>query len=181
MGAMPAAHYLDEVRPGTGTGTGTYRMRLYATESNGAILGANAMRDHDVIFDEEHNRMGWVEADCHAPVVTTTATATTTATTTDDDAGFVKVAVTAFYGVSVVVILTLILASITIGYLVGRTRSGSYAAAVDSSGIAIDIAEEYGNGNGIGVRGIGVRGREKDYALPTSQALVHQTHALSEL
>merc|ERR1712072_1541524 len=110
MGAMPAAHYLDEVRPGTGTGTGTYRMRLYATESNGAILGANAMRDHDVIFDEEHNRMGWVEADCHTPVVTTTATATTTTTTTttDDDAGFVKVAVTAFYGVSVVVILTLI-------------------------------------------------------------------------
>jgi len=70
--AMPASHYLDEVRPGT------YRMRLYATESDGAILGANTMLDHDVIFDEENNRMGWVEADCHTPAVTATATAAPT-------------------------------------------------------------------------------------------------------
>merc|ERR1719157_17192 len=63
--AMPSSHYMDAVRPGT------YRMRLYATESSGAILGANAMRNHDVIFDEENNRMGWVEADCHTPSVGT--------------------------------------------------------------------------------------------------------------
>jgi len=182
--AMPASHYLDEVRPGT------YRMRLYATESDGAILGANAMRDHDVIFDEENNRMGWVDADCHTPAVTVTTTTTTTAAATatatatataaaaaatttttsssNDDAGFVKVPVTAFYGIAIVVIVSLILASITIGYLVGRTRSN--AGAVDSSSVA--ITDEYS---------IGSHDQEAGYALPTSQALVNQKHTLSEL
>merc|ERR1711918_209321 len=32
-------------------------------------MGANTMRDHDVVFDEENGRIGWVEADCHTPNV----------------------------------------------------------------------------------------------------------------
>jgi len=47
----------------------TWRMRLYTSESSGAVLGANTMRDHDVVFDEENGRIGWVEADCHTPDV----------------------------------------------------------------------------------------------------------------
>jgi hypothetical protein len=144
---MPASHYLDAVKPGT------YRMRLYATESSGAILGANAMRDHDVVFDEENMRMGWVEADCHTPAVvgksptpapapataapatittiaaptaptaTATATVATAAAKDDSDAGFVRINATAFYGTAAVVCAALLLAAATIGYLLAQRRS----------------------------------------------------------
>jgi hypothetical protein len=162
---MPPSHYLDEVR------AGTYRMRLYATESSGAILGANAMRDHDVIFDEENNRMGWVEADCHTPAVvgdappvvtspvattpvatttTDTAAAKATATTTavaaaaaaNTDAGFVRIRATAFYGMAAVVICALLLAAATIGYLLAQRRTAHASTA--GSGLPITAAGDRG-------------------------------------
>ena len=38
--------------------------RVYLTEGSGAVLGANFMQDHSVIFDEENRRVGFARADC---------------------------------------------------------------------------------------------------------------------
>ncbi len=40
--------------------------RLYADEPQGAVLGANAMFGHDVLFDTQAHRVGLARADCSA-------------------------------------------------------------------------------------------------------------------
>jgi len=56
--AMPATHYLDL------TDDGFYVPRIYFSEGNGGVLGANAMRGHDIHFDWENGRVGFAESDC---------------------------------------------------------------------------------------------------------------------
>ncbi|CAM9802902.1 unnamed protein product [Chrysoparadoxa australica] len=43
---------------------GQYGARIYLTERAGAVLGANVMRDHEVVFDHAHGRVGFAPADC---------------------------------------------------------------------------------------------------------------------
>ena len=43
---------------------GAYVPRIYLTEGEGAVLGGNFMRDHDVLFDAENRRLGFAAADC---------------------------------------------------------------------------------------------------------------------
>jgi len=38
--------------------------RIYLTEANGAVLGANFMNDYNVIFDIEQQRVGFAASDC---------------------------------------------------------------------------------------------------------------------
>ena len=38
--------------------------RIYLDESRGAVLGSNAMLDHELFFDEENLRIGIATADC---------------------------------------------------------------------------------------------------------------------
>ncbi|CAN0236584.1 unnamed protein product [Ascophyllum nodosum] len=41
-----------------------YAPRIYLTESMGGVLGANVMRDHNVVFDHENHRIGFAEGIC---------------------------------------------------------------------------------------------------------------------
>jgi hypothetical protein len=45
-------------------GSNRYVPRVYLTESTGAVLGANFMQDHNVLFDEHSNRIGFARSDC---------------------------------------------------------------------------------------------------------------------
>lgn len=56
--AIPATHYM-EYSPQQDT----YTSRIYFTESSGGLLGANAMMNHDVVFDW-NGRVGFAESDC---------------------------------------------------------------------------------------------------------------------
>jgi hypothetical protein len=38
--------------------------RMYVTEPRGAVLGSNAMMDHDVYFDVANRRLGIAKASC---------------------------------------------------------------------------------------------------------------------
>lgn len=44
-----------------------YTSRIYFTESQGGVLGANAMIGHDVLFDWEHGRVGFAKSTCEYP------------------------------------------------------------------------------------------------------------------
>lgn len=44
-----------------------YTSRIYFTESQGGVLGANAMIGHDVLFDWEHGRVGFAKSTCEHP------------------------------------------------------------------------------------------------------------------
>lgn len=44
-----------------------YTSRIYFTESQGGVLGANAMIGHNVLFDWEHGRVGFAKSDCEHP------------------------------------------------------------------------------------------------------------------
>lgn len=44
---------------------GKYTFRIYLTEKNGGVLGANFMNDLNVIFDVEKNRIGFVKSTCN--------------------------------------------------------------------------------------------------------------------
>ena len=57
--AVPAPHYM-EFSPSRGT----YTPRIYFTESAGGVIGANAMRGHNVLLDWENQRMGIAESSC---------------------------------------------------------------------------------------------------------------------
>lgn len=61
--AMPATHYLEF------KGNGVYTPRIYFSESSGGVLGANAMMNHDVLFDWENNRIGLAESTCDYDVL----------------------------------------------------------------------------------------------------------------
>ena len=45
-------------------GNGNYAFRLYLSEVSGAVLGANFMNNHNVIFDIENKRIGFVRSTC---------------------------------------------------------------------------------------------------------------------
>lgn len=45
-------------------GDGKYAFRIYLTESAGAILGANVMNNHNVIFDIDRKRVGFAPSSC---------------------------------------------------------------------------------------------------------------------
>jgi hypothetical protein len=57
--AIPATNYM-EYSPTTGL----YTSRLYFTETQGGVLGANAMQGHNVVFDWENGRIGFSESTC---------------------------------------------------------------------------------------------------------------------
>lgn len=57
--AIPATNYMEY-----STTTGLYTSRLYFTETQGGVLGANAMQGHNVVFDWEHGRVGFAESTC---------------------------------------------------------------------------------------------------------------------
>lgn len=57
--AIPPTHYM-EYSPSKGT----YTPRIYLTESSGGTLGANAMMNHDILFDWENERVGIAESSC---------------------------------------------------------------------------------------------------------------------
>jgi hypothetical protein len=62
---MPSHNYMEKAS----NGGDQYRSHLFTSQQDGAILGANVMRDHDVIFDQETGRIGWVQANCHVPIM----------------------------------------------------------------------------------------------------------------
>jgi hypothetical protein len=57
--AFPPSHYM-EFEPETGK----YTSRFYVSEAGGSVLGANAIMGHAVLFDVDHDRIGWAESDC---------------------------------------------------------------------------------------------------------------------
>jgi len=57
--AMPAINYMDLVDDDT------YKSRIYFSESRGGVLGANAMRGHDISFEWGNGRVGFSESDCN--------------------------------------------------------------------------------------------------------------------
>ena len=58
--AIPPEHYMDRTPL-----TDLYTPRLTFSESSGGVLGANAMRGHNVLFDMENNRVGIALSDCN--------------------------------------------------------------------------------------------------------------------
>jgi len=57
--AIPATHYM-EYSPSKGT----YTPRIYFTETQGGVIGSNAMQGHNVLFDWENKRVGFAESSC---------------------------------------------------------------------------------------------------------------------
>ena len=43
---------------------GTYTPRIYFTETRGAVIGANALQGHNVLFDWENSRIGFAASTC---------------------------------------------------------------------------------------------------------------------
>jgi hypothetical protein len=67
--AIPASHYMEYAAPKGDVGDkeqrkGTYTPRIYFTESQGSVIGANAMQGHNVLFDRENGRVGFAESSC---------------------------------------------------------------------------------------------------------------------
>lgn len=57
--AFPPSHYMEYDEE-----SGQYTPRFYVTESRGSVLGANAMMGHNILFDNDEDRIGWAESDC---------------------------------------------------------------------------------------------------------------------
>ena len=57
--AIPATHYMEYTIEDD-----AYTPRVYFTERSGGVLGANAMLNHDVLFDWENERVGFAESNC---------------------------------------------------------------------------------------------------------------------
>ena len=55
---VPSSSYIDRLGPGMFVG------RIFLTENSGAVLGANVMNGHDVLFDPEAKRVGFAISDC---------------------------------------------------------------------------------------------------------------------
>jgi hypothetical protein len=49
---------------GAAGGAGRYTPRIYLTEATGAVLGANAINEHNVIFDPDNLRVGFAKSRC---------------------------------------------------------------------------------------------------------------------
>ena len=57
--AIPPTHYLEY-----NSKKNTYTSRLYFTEGEGGVLGANALQGHDVLLDWTHRRVGIAKSSC---------------------------------------------------------------------------------------------------------------------
>ena len=55
---MPYHNYLESVGD-------KYQLSVFATETDGAVLGASFMIGSNIIFDVEHNRIGFSYSDCN--------------------------------------------------------------------------------------------------------------------
>lgn len=55
---MKWSSYLDIV------GSGKYAFRIYLTEGQGMVLGANFMNNHNIIFDPDGQRIGFAKSSC---------------------------------------------------------------------------------------------------------------------
>ncbi len=55
--AIPASQYMEGEN-------GSVTNRIYATEMDGSVLGANALLGHDVLFDGQKKSIGWAESSC---------------------------------------------------------------------------------------------------------------------
>jgi len=57
--------YMEHHKEGAGaSGGGRYTPRIYLTEGTGAVLGANAINEHNVIFDPDGLRVGFARSLC---------------------------------------------------------------------------------------------------------------------
>ena len=70
----PPSSYAEDL------GNENFAFRIYLTESSGAVLGANVMNGHNVIFDIDNRRVGFINSVCKYGVRTTTSTNTNTNT-----------------------------------------------------------------------------------------------------
>jgi hypothetical protein len=69
---VPPSSYVEAFKGGR------YASRVYLTEASGAVLGANFMNGHNVVFDIEQLRVGFVQSDCvYKAVNHVTASSTT--------------------------------------------------------------------------------------------------------
>ena len=57
--AVPPTHYMEYQED-----LDMYVSGIYFEEAEGSVIGSNVMLLHDVYFDEEHKRIGWVESSC---------------------------------------------------------------------------------------------------------------------
>ena len=71
---MPYHNYLESV------GGDKYQLSVYATEVDGAVLGASFMIGSNVIFDTQHKRIGFAYSECNYQSLRPYTTATTTTT-----------------------------------------------------------------------------------------------------
>ena len=55
---MPYHNYLESVGD-------KYQLSVFATETDGAVLGASFMIGSNIIFDVEHNRIGFAYSECN--------------------------------------------------------------------------------------------------------------------
>jgi hypothetical protein len=55
---FPPWNYLEQQKDGK------YVMRLYLTEGSGGVIGANMMIGHNVLFEVDKRRVGFVKSDC---------------------------------------------------------------------------------------------------------------------
>lgn len=82
---MPPASYLDVV------GDGQYAYRVYLSERQGAVLGANFMNGYNVIFDAEGGRIGFAKSTCNyeefAPVLSSAPTPSPTKAAGEEASG----------------------------------------------------------------------------------------------
>lgn len=58
--AVPPSHYMEYQ-----SAKGMYVPGIYFEEADGSVLGANVMMLHDILFDVEGFRIGWVESHCN--------------------------------------------------------------------------------------------------------------------
>jgi hypothetical protein len=58
--------YMEFHKDGGGSagGAGRYTPRVYLTEGSGAVLGANSINEHNVIFDPDNLRVGFARSSC---------------------------------------------------------------------------------------------------------------------
>ena len=57
--AFPATHYMEY-----STTLRMYTSRLFFTETEGGVLGANAMQGHNIMFDGHYQRIGFSQSSC---------------------------------------------------------------------------------------------------------------------
>jgi hypothetical protein len=57
--AVPPSHYMEYQ-----VAKRMYVPGIYFEEADGSVLGANVLMSHEVLFDVENGRIGWVESSC---------------------------------------------------------------------------------------------------------------------